>query len=491
MDKLEFAELAEDIFESIGGLVITDEEGKIIYFNRNIAKRMGCTPEESMGKDIKEVLTHSEVPGMLVRARREDHITPETVYSSIMDSIRSRLVIYRGGNAGRENVRGVVAFDILDSKDGEEGRSGLVSSMERMFLQNEMYREHIAEMYTARRDPDEILGSSRNIRTMTSLIRKVAPSSATVCILGETGTGKELVANAIHKLSKRSDKPFVKINCAAIPKDLMESELFGYEPGAFTGASRQGKLGRFELANGGTLLLDEIGEMPVSLQAKLLRVIQSQEVERVGGTTAIPIDVRLICSTNRDLLQMVKEGEFRPDLYYRINTMEIKVPSLRARKEDIPQLAANFLRECNEKNGLSVTGIAPGASRVLMAYDWPGNVRELENTIERACILCGSGELDVRHFTSILSKTPGQEKELEEYPAAPAEVGSFGGVSHPVEYVRRPRFAERERQMLITTLDDCGGNVAAAARHLGIARSTLYAKLKKYSIKEEEYRPDV
>jgi len=484
MNDHEFAQLARDVFESIGGFVITDMDGNIVYIDERWGRMFGGgNPESCIGRPVEDVLPYTKMKVLADRLKRGEKVSRETELSSNGDTIRNRMIVYRDGKRSAGAV-GVTAFNIVDS---QKGQSEVLRALERIQLQNELYQEHLAELYTADRDPDDILGDSILIRNVKSLIAKVAPANATVCILGETGTGKELVANAVHKLSRRAEKPFVKINCAAIPKDLMESELFGYEPGAFTGASQRGKMGRFELADGGTLLLDEIGELPLSLQAKLLRVLQSKEVERVGGTKAIPVDVRLICSTNRNLRKMVEEGQFRADLYYRINTMEITVPALRERRGDIPALAARFVEEANRKNGLAVVGLSKGALGFLVTYDWPGNVRELENAIERACIMCGEGELNIRHFAGL--KKAGQEKEPEIFDPS---FWRRGNVHHPdagqnEEFTRLGtesllRDENREKNKILQAMRACQGNHTAAAKRLGIARSTLYLKMKKYGL---------
>jgi transcriptional regulator with PAS, ATPase and Fis domain len=297
---------------------------------------------------------------------------------------------------------------------------------------------------------------------LKSVIRQVADTAVSVCVYGETGTGKELVANAIHKLSKRRNEPFIKINCAAIPKDLLESELFGYEAGAFSGALRQGKVGMFELADGGTLLLDEIGDLPLTLQAKLLRVLQDGELRRVGGVKSIPVNVRLICSTNRNLKSMVDAGEFRADLYFRINTIELLVPPLRDRTEDIPILIDHFIQAANERNGSAVSGIRHETYPTLLAYHWPGNVRELEHTVERACVLCGSGVLGPEHFS--LSAAPGKDLASSAPPSLKTKTNSL------------------EYRAILDALETCQGNKRAAADMLKITRVTLYSKLRKYNI---------
>jgi len=240
-----------------------------------------------------------------------------------------------------------------------------------------------------------VIGQSPQVRQIFEMISDIAPTNATVLIYGESGTGKELLAEYIHKRSLRARKPFVKVNCAAIPETLLESELFGHEKGAFTNAVAR-KPGRFELANGGTIFLDEIGEMSLGMQSKLLRVVQEKEFERVGGTQTIKVDVRIIAATNQDLMRAIREGRFREDLYYRLSVVPIMLPPLRERKEDIPELAMMFMRRYAEETGKPVTGFSEEAMRVLQSYNWPGNIRELQNCIERAVILSKGTEIQVK-----------------------------------------------------------------------------------------------
>lgn len=240
-----------------------------------------------------------------------------------------------------------------------------------------------------------VIGQSPQVRQIFEMISDIAPTNATVLIYGESGTGKELLAEYIHKRSLRARKPFVKVNCAAIPETLLESELFGHEKGAFTNAVAR-KPGRFELANGGTIFLDEIGEMSIGMQSKLLRVVQEKEFERVGGTQTIKVDVRIIAATNQDLMRAIREGRFREDLYYRLSVVPIMLPPLRERKEDIPELAMMFMRRYAEETGKPVTGFSEEAMRVLQSYNWPGNIRELQNCIERAVILSKGTEIQVK-----------------------------------------------------------------------------------------------
>jgi Nif-specific regulatory protein len=308
----------------------------------------------------------------------------------------------------------------------------------------------------------DMVGESPRMQDVYRFVGKAAPSNATVLIRGESGTGKELVARAIHRNSPRSQQPFVAINCAALSETLLESELFGHEKGAFTGAIAQ-KKGKLEVANGGTVFLDELGELAASLQAKLLRVLQEREFERVGGTRAIKIDVRLIAATNRDLETAIKEGAFRSDLYYRLNVIALTMPALRDRREDIPLLAGYFAVRIGPKTGRTIKGISPEARKCLVEYDWPGNVRELENAVERAVVL-GTTELI----------------QPEDLPEALLEKQSVPGVQ-VTEYHQSVK--ETKRQLVIKAFKEAGGSYAQTARILGIHPNNLHRLLRNLDLK--------
>ncbi len=307
----------------------------------------------------------------------------------------------------------------------------------------------------------EVIGTSPAFREAFERAKKAASTDITVLLTGETGSGKEVFARAIHSMSKRRSRPFVAINCASIPETLLESELFGYERGAFTGATRT-KPGRMELANGGTVFLDEIGEMSPSLQAKLLRVIEERKIERLGGTKEIPVDVRFIVATNRNLSALVKEGRFRQDLYYRLSVFPIEIPPLRERKEDIIPLAEFFLRKLREE-GKPPKRLTEGAKAKLLSYSWPGNIRELKNVMERAFVL---SEGDFITEADIVLQEISQPLDLS------------GTLDQAVERARE----WVERRKISQALRRAGGNVAEAAKQLGISPKTLYAKMKKYGI---------
>ncbi len=331
----------------------------------------------------------------------------------------------------------------------------------RLVLENRDLREELGERHRI----EGIIGESGRMLEVFSLVRRVAPSEATVLIRGESGTGKELIAKAIHFASPRSSGPLVKVNCAALPETLLESELFGHEKGAFTGALATRK-GRFEVASGGTLFLDEIGDLPTHLQAKLLRVLQEREFERVGSSLPISVDVRILAATHRDLERLLKAGQFRDDLYYRLNVVTIVLPPLRERRQDLPLFMDHLLRVFAEKNGKKIRGFTSEAREALLRYDYPGNVRELENIIERASVIT-RGDVIGRADLPISI----QEPEVEE---------SSSKTDLPVVVERL------ERRLIREALDRSGGVQTRAAEQLGITERALRYKLKKYGFQGEE-----
>jgi two-component system response regulator HydG len=328
--------------------------------------------------------------------------------------------------------------------------------------------ERLKAQLRSRPDAPDIIGKSPAMKALMDMLAMVAPSDATVLISGESGTGKELIARCLHVNSPRRDQPLVVVNCAAIAETLLESELFGHEKGAFTGADKR-REGRFMQADGGTLFLDEIGETSPAMQAKLLRVLQQREIQRVGGDKVIQVDVRIVAATNRDLQSDVARGQFREDLFYRLNVMSLKIPPLRDRLDDIPLLAYHFLEKYARKNRKPSKGFSPLAMDMLIKYDWPGNVRELENALERAIILQTGEYITEKQLPlSIVQKYTGGEA-----PAASAASTATGEAS--LESI--------EKEAILATLEDAGGNKSEAARRLGITRKTLHNKLKGYGIR--------
>jgi len=349
--------------------------------------------------------------------------------------------------------------------DFDKLRKTLANAMEhsRLKAENRLLRERLGEQFDRR----NIIGRSPAMLQLLETTAQVAPSEATVLITGESGTGKELIAGAIHFNSARREGPFIKLNCAAITETLLESELFGHERGAFTGADRR-KEGRFHQADGGSLFLDEVSEMPLTMQVKLLRVLQEQEFTRVGGEEVVRVDVRLIAATNKHLPDLIAAERFREDLFYRLNVVALEIPPLRRRQEDIPLLAQHFLEHFADQNNKAIRGFTPRAMDRLVRYRWPGNVRELMNAVERAVVLTRSESVDAADFPLIIrdeDSATGSETD-------PDRLQLSGDM--PLEQI--------ERAAIISTLEAAGGNKSEAARRLGITRKTLHKKLKIYGL---------
>jgi nitrogen regulation protein NR(I) len=327
----------------------------------------------------------------------------------------------------------------------------------------------------------EIVGRGVRMQELQQIIAKVADAPSTVLIQGESGTGKELVATALHETSSRRDRPFIKINCAAIPRELVEAELFGFERGAFTGAV-QSKPGRFELADGGTLFLDEIGEIPMEMQVKLLRAIQESEFERVGGVKTTRVEVRLIAATSRDLTREIAAGRFREDLYYRLNVVPINLPPLRERREDIPLLVSHFLQKYNARLRKNVETIEDDALAVLASYAWPGNIRELENVLERTILFAEVPRIRVEDLPPSLRKPP----EGSPATAAAAELATPSGPPGPLKEIVKEQVQAIERDLIVRGLEVTGGNVTRTARLLKISRKSLQMKMKEFGLRGDD-----
>lgn len=330
----------------------------------------------------------------------------------------------------------------------------------RVEVENRELREQLDKRFGL----EQIIGQSGRMGEIFDLVRQVADSRATVLVEGESGTGKELIAHAIHTLSPRKNQPFIAVHCAALSKDLLESELFGHEKGAFTGATEK-RIGRFEQADKGTIFLDEIGEIDASLQVKLLRILGERTFERVGGNTPIKVDVRLVAATNRNLESMVKAGTFREDLFYRIHVVRVELPPLRERKEDIPLLVKAFITQSCRENGKQDLGISPEAEQALLNYDWPGNVRELRAAIEHGVVLCR-----------------GQQITLRDLPAPVAGAQQKSGICSIDTF----NLVDVEKNLIVRALQRCEGNRTEAAKLLGLSRRTLHRKLHEYHLHEDE-----
>ena len=409
-------------------------------------------------KDVDLVITDLRMP----------NLSGEELLQKITAAYPRLPVIILTGHGTIETAVEAMRRGAIDffTKPVELDRLSLV--VKKALSTTDLYAEHErlkAEVATlkARNRYDRIVGKSQKMVALMETVAQVAPTRASVLITGESGVGKELVADAIHELGNRSKGPFVKVHCAALSESLLESELFGHEKGSFTGAIAQ-KKGRFELADGGTIFLDEIGEINIATQVKLLRVLQEKEFERVGGEKPLSVDVRIVCATNRDLLKEIEKGNFREDLYYRLNVVHLDVPPLRERKDDIPLLMTTFLSQFNKENDKSLEGFSNGAKKALLSYEWPGNIRELRNCIESAVVLSRSSVIEVEDL-------PPSVRLSDRSSQLSLDVGIT--------------LAEAEKLLIISTLVMCGGNKTRAAEVLGIGRKTLHRKLQEYQIDQE------
>jgi nitrogen regulation protein NR(I) len=419
---------------------------------------------------VHTVITDLKMPGLdgmgLLKRLSADYPDVPVVMITAHGSVESAVEAVKLG-----------AFDYLEKPfEQEQIRQVVAKAINTYALSRRDARPEEPSSLTGR---FRLVGQSPAIRQIYAVVEKVANTPSTVLISGESGTGKELIARALHENSSRHAGPFIKINCAAIPKTLMESELFGYDKGAFTGAVGA-KPGRFELAHGGTLFLDEIGEIPIEMQVKLLRVLQESEFERVGGIKTIKVDVRLVTATNRDLLAEVGAGAFREDLFYRLNVVPIHIPPLRERREDIPLLADHFIAKFNDRLKKEIASIAPEAVERLVAYQWPGNIRELENLMERTMLFCEGPEIRV-------SDLPPEVAGAAAPAAAPSAAGEEGTRAAPesLKEAVRAETERVERELIQRALDATGGNVTQAARKLKISRKSLQTKMKELGLREK------
>ncbi len=436
---------AESILESISdGVFTVDADWRITSFNRAAEAITGTSRRAAIGKTCSDVFRASMCEA--------DCALRHTVNTGTPIVNKSAFIV----NADGHRIPVSVSTAILRN---ERGRIvGGAETFRDLSLVEELRKE-----LEGRCQMGDLVSRSVALRRICDLLPQIAPSEATVLILGETGTGKELLARAIHDLSLRKGKPFVPVNCGALPDNLLESELFGYVKGAFTGAALD-KPGRFALAEGGTVFLDEIGDISPAMQVRLLRVLQEHTYEPLGGTRTRHADVRVIAATHRDLAALIRKGAFREDLFYRLNVVKLDLPPLRKRKEDIPLLVEHFVARFNRRQGKSVVGVAPDVMALLMAHDYPGNVRELENIIERAFVLCGSGRIERVHLPPELT---GQSSAA---PAAPTGQ-TIAAQTHAAE-----------AQAIRAALDQNGFNRLEAARTLGLHKSTLFRKVKALGI---------
>lgn len=446
--------------------VVVDDQGIITAMSRAYREFIGVTQPE--GKHVTEVIENTRMHEVLV--------TGEPEYGDIQmirgnKMIATRIPIKRDGK-----VVGAVGKAIFKDIDDLYLLYNKIQKSQRRIS---IYVESPNESSSARYTFNHISDQSPQSKDAIHMAKKAARTDSNVLIVGPSGTGKELFSHAIHHESKRRTGPFVMINCAAIPKELLESELFGYEQGAFTGANKQGRKGRFELAHKGTILLDEIGDMPLDMQAKLLRVLQDHAIDRVGGTEPIPVDVRVIAATNRPIEALVSEGQFRSDLYYRLNVMRINLAGLAERKEEIPMLAQSILDKLSHRMDIVVHGITEGAMAMLTEYAWPGNIRELENVLERALNLL---EEDLYVSEHLLPKEMLEAIRASKSTPLQPESANSAPVERAGAILENQTLQAAQVKMILDALERAGGNKRAAAKALGISRAGLYKKLHQFDL---------
>jgi transcriptional regulator with PAS, ATPase and Fis domain len=443
----------EDILDTVCCL-ITDRDGRIVYISDFYAKGAGVSTDV-IGKYVYDVL-YSTRMHIVSKTGIPEVGVPYRLSNGEMIVI-SRLPIIKNGE-----VLGVLCYKLFNTSVITTAVT--TDMISRLNQELSHYKCDLSKLRGARYSIDQIKSISPSMQKIKESLYNISQTRSTVLISGATGTGKELVAHAIHQLSPRSHQPFVQLNCSAIPAELFESELFGYEEGAFTGAKKGGKLGKLALADKGTIVFDEIQQLPMSLQPKLLRVLQERQIERVGGKGPIDIDVKMIFITNRNLAELVAKGEFRDDLYYRINIVPIEVPPLRERMEDLPILTDHIIKKINNNLGLMITGVDMEVMKLLALHSWPGNVRELEHTLERAANVALTGNLTIKHF-SFLNKLVG-----------------FGNTENLESNKLIIAKEDAEKQKILQALSHTRGNISWACEVLNTPRSVLYKKLKKYNI---------
>lgn len=452
---LEMFELYENILDDFYySIVIVDKEGYILKLNRAYCNFLGVTESEAIGKHCAEVIENTRMHIIVKTGKQE---IGDVQHIKGTNTIADRMPIFKNGKL----IAGVGTLIFKDIVDLDT----YVKRVNKMESEFDLFKKELKKALGSEYTFRMIIGESESMRQVKNLAKKVASSKSNVLLLGESGTGKELFAHAIHNESSRVDYPLIKINCAAIPPELLESELFGYEAGAFTGAKKGGKPGKFELADKSTIFLDEIGEMPLNMQAKLLRVIQEKEVERIGGITSKKIDVRIVAATNQNLEEMVKNKKFREDLYYRLNVISIRIPPLRERKEDIPIITKRLIKKLSKEMDHYVSEVSEDAMNCLKQYSWPGNVRELQNVIERAFnIMDKEAMVMVEHLPYFLTKNNNVKKV------------------HTKEMTLKEILDEVEKEEIKKCLKRTKGNKMKTAKTLGISRTSLYEKIEKYGL---------
>ncbi|RAK15325.1 PAS domain S-box-containing protein [Anoxybacillus vitaminiphilus] len=431
-------------------IVVVDEKGRIIYINKNYCEFLGKNREEIIGKHVTEVIENTRMH-IVVQTGKEEIADLHYIKGNYM--IANRIPIFSNGK-----VIGAVGTVIFrDTNEWKRMNSHIRSLLPQLQTYLQEWKEDNGAKYTLQ----DIISQSKQMEILKEKVKRIADSDISVLIRGESGTGKELFAHSIHQLSSRSSKPFIKVNCGAIPEHLLESELFGYEEGAFTGARKGGKKGKFQLADGGTIFLDEIGDMPLHMQVKLLRVLQEKEIEPVGATKTVSVDVRIIAATNRPLEKMIEEKRFREDLYYRINVVPFIIPPLRERPEDIRVLTYHFIDKIGKRCGKRITAVDEEVLQIFSQHVWPGNIRELENVIEAAVHFANGETITVEALPEYLKTNTVYQLEGK---------------------TLKQLLEETEKVIIQKSLALHKNDKLKAAKALGISKSAIYEKIKKYGL---------
>lgn len=450
-DETVTASLLNTVMDAVNDcLIFVNNDGRIEMLSKAYADFLNVPREEAIGKHVRQIIENTRMD-IVTKTGKAEIAQVQEIHGRKM--IATRIPVFVGGKVA--GAVGKVLFRDVDELNA------LYTKINKIEKELNLYRDEFKKANKAKYALDSIIGDSAVMVQLKEITKKVANTNSNVLILGESGTGKELFAHAIHNNSKRSGAPFIKVNCGAIPNELLESELFGYEEGAFTGAKKGGKIGKFKVADTGTIFLDEIADLPMNMQVKLLRVLQDREIERIGSTTSEKVDVRVIAATNKSLEDMVSEGLFRLDLYYRLNVVNIRIPPLRERKNDIPILAQHLIEKISKNENVPVKAISQSTLEYLKSYEWPGNVRELENILERAInFLEDEVIIEPKHLPAKITGTKNMEftRSLKE----------------TLENV--------EKDTIINSLILSGGNKTEAADLLGISRTSLYEKLTRYKI---------
>ncbi|EYE87426.1 transcriptional regulator [Fervidicella metallireducens AeB] len=454
MKTKEFIGFCKNVFDKLPVPVdFLDKEGRLVYINKSFLEFLKFNEDDILGKVVTEIEPTSKFLETLKYKQAE--VAKRHVFSNGKEAIVHRIPIID------ENDELIGGFGMI-LFDNYEKLKQVTEKIEKIHKELSLYKNELAKINSAKYTLDDIIGESKAIKSCKSKVKKLARVNSNILIIGESGVGKELFAHAIHYESERRECPFVSINCSAIPENLFEAEFFGYEDGAFTGARKGGNIGKFELANGGTIFLDEIGDMPLYMQAKLLRVLQEKEIVRVGSNKVTKLDVRVICATHKNLESLVDEGKFREDLYYRLNVLSLDVPPLRQRKEDISILIDKFTDKFYKDTGL-YREVPSDVMNILCNYEWPGNVRELKNIVERICVNAEDTYVTVGDLPSnILNKSLKIERKKSQ------------GLKEIMDNI--------EMDIIINTLKECNNNKSLAATRLNIPRASLYRKIEEYNI---------